>query len=83
MMLPRELIHDRDRICGAIVTRRLRAMGIRCGSALARDPMLERNATKRLKGKVQMNDAYLGGERPGRLRRDQNYPHAISPSEIS
>ena len=27
--------------------------------------MLERNATKRLKGKVQMDDAYLGGERPG------------------
>jgi len=27
--------------------------------------MLERNATKRLKGKVQMDDAYLGGERAG------------------
>jgi len=27
--------------------------------------MLERNATKRLKGKVQMDDAYLGGERSG------------------
>ena len=27
--------------------------------------MLERNATKRLKGKIQMDDAYLGGERPG------------------
>jgi transposase InsO family protein len=26
---PRYLIHDRDRICGAVVTRRLRAMGIR------------------------------------------------------
>lgn len=27
--------------------------------------MLERNATKRLKGKVQMDDAYLGGARAG------------------
>ncbi|MCC3246294.1 IS1595 family transposase [Methylocystis sp. WRRC1] len=27
--------------------------------------MLERNAKKRLKGKVQMDDAYLGGERAG------------------
>jgi len=27
--------------------------------------MLERNATKRLKGTVQMDDAYLGGERAG------------------
>ena len=27
--------------------------------------MLERNATKRLKGKIQMDDAYLGGERSG------------------
>jgi len=27
--------------------------------------MLERNAAKRLKGKVQMDDAYLGGERSG------------------
>ena len=27
--------------------------------------MVERNATKRLKGKVQMDDAYLGGERSG------------------
>src|SRR3974390_2695490 len=27
--------------------------------------MVERNATKRLKGKVQMDDAYLGGERAG------------------
>ncbi len=31
--------------------------------------MLERNPTKRLKGKVQMDDAYLGGERPGRHGR--------------
>ncbi len=31
--------------------------------------MLERNATKRLKGKVQMDDAYLGGERAGRPGR--------------
>ncbi|MBM3562389.1 MAG: IS1595 family transposase [Alphaproteobacteria bacterium] len=31
--------------------------------------MLERNATKRLKGKVQMDDAYVGGERPGRRGR--------------
>ncbi|MGB5086594.1 MAG: IS1595 family transposase, partial [Methylocystis silviterrae] len=31
--------------------------------------MLERNATKRLKGKVQMDDAYLGGERPGPVGR--------------
>jgi len=30
--------------------------------------MLERNATKRLKGKVQMDDAYLGGERSGSYR---------------
>jgi transposase-like protein len=27
--------------------------------------MMERNAAKRLKGEVQMDDAYLGGERPG------------------
>jgi hypothetical protein len=27
--------------------------------------MLERNAAKRLKGRVQMDDAYLGGERSG------------------
>ena len=27
--------------------------------------MIERNAAKRLKGEVQMDDAYLGGERPG------------------
>jgi len=27
--------------------------------------MIERNATKRLKGKIQMDDAYLGGERSG------------------
>lgn len=27
--------------------------------------MPERNAAKRLKGKVQMDDAYLGGERSG------------------
>ncbi|ATQ67844.1 MULTISPECIES: IS1595 family transposase [Methylosinus] len=31
--------------------------------------MLERNATKRLKGKVQMDDAYLGGERSGAVGR--------------
>ena len=31
--------------------------------------MLERNATKLLKGKVQMDDAYLGGERSGRRGR--------------
>ena len=31
--------------------------------------MLERNATKRLKGKVQMDDAYIGGVRPGRRGR--------------
>lgn len=31
--------------------------------------MLERNATKRLKGKVQIDDAYLGGERSGRRGR--------------
>jgi len=31
--------------------------------------MLERNATKRLKGKVQMDDAYLGGERSGPVGR--------------
>jgi len=36
---------------------------------LAQQVMLERNATKRLKGKVQMDDAYLGGERPGRPGR--------------
>jgi len=31
--------------------------------------MLERNAKKRLKGKVQMDDAYLGGERSGSVGR--------------
>lgn len=31
--------------------------------------MLERNAKKRLKGKVQMDDAYLGGEREGSVGR--------------
>jgi transposase-like protein len=31
--------------------------------------MLERNATKRLHGKVQMDDAYLGGERSGAVGR--------------
>jgi len=31
--------------------------------------MLERNATKRLKGRVEMDDAYLGGERSGRPGR--------------
>jgi transposase-like protein len=31
--------------------------------------MLERNAMQRLKGKVQMDDAYLGGARPGPVGR--------------
>jgi transposase-like protein len=31
--------------------------------------MLERNASKKLKGKVQMDDAYIGGERAGRPGR--------------
>jgi transposase-like protein len=31
--------------------------------------MLERNASKRLKGKVQMDDAYIGGAHPGRRGR--------------
>lgn len=31
--------------------------------------MIERNATKRLKGQVQMDDAYIGGARPGRRGR--------------
>ena len=31
--------------------------------------MLERNASKKLKGKVQMDDAYIGGQRPGRPGR--------------
>lgn len=31
--------------------------------------MLERNATKRLSGKAPMDDAYVGGERPGRRGR--------------
>ena len=31
--------------------------------------MIERNATKRLTGKVQMDDAYMGGARPGRRGR--------------
>ena len=31
--------------------------------------MIEHNASKRLKGKVQMDDAYLGGVRPGRRGR--------------
>jgi ribosomal protein L37AE/L43A len=46
--------------------------------------MLERNATKRLEGKIQMDDAYLGGERPGRKgrprnRRPLNRTHALPP----
>jgi len=31
--------------------------------------MLERNASKKLKGRVQMDDAYIGGQRPGRPGR--------------
>jgi transposase-like protein len=31
--------------------------------------MIERNAKRRLKGKVQMDDAYMGGARPGRRGR--------------
>ncbi len=31
--------------------------------------MIERNAAKRLKGEVQMDDAYIGGSRPGRCGR--------------
>ena len=31
--------------------------------------MLERNASKKLKGEVQMDDAYIGGQRPGRPGR--------------
>lgn len=31
--------------------------------------MIERNQTRRLKGKVQMDDAYIGGVRPGRRGR--------------
>jgi transposase-like protein len=31
--------------------------------------MMERNAKRRLKGKVQMDDAYMGGARPGRRGR--------------
>ena len=31
--------------------------------------MFERNATKRLTGKVQMDDSYMGGSRPGRRGR--------------
>jgi hypothetical protein len=31
--------------------------------------MLERNASKKLKGKVQMDEAYIGGQRPGRPGR--------------
>ena len=32
--------------------------------------MMERNASKRLKGDVQMDDAYLGGQRPGAYGRE-------------
>ncbi|TCS99324.1 IS1595 family transposase [Aquabacter spiritensis] len=31
--------------------------------------MLERNASARLKGRIEMDDAYIGGERPGRHGR--------------
>jgi transposase-like protein len=31
--------------------------------------MLERNASKKLQGRVQMDDAYIGGQRPGRPGR--------------
>jgi hypothetical protein len=30
--------------------------------------MIERNASKRLEGEVQMDDAYIGGQRAGRRR---------------
>jgi transposase-like protein len=42
--------------------------------------MLERNAAKRLKGEVQMDDAYLGGERPGAYGREGKAPFLAAVS---
>ena len=42
--------------------------------------MLERNTDKRLKGDVQMDDAYLGGERPGAYGREGKTPFLAAVS---
>ena len=42
--------------------------------------MMERNAAKRLKGDVQMDDAYLGGERPGAYGREGKAPFLAAVS---
>ena len=42
--------------------------------------MMERNAAKRLKGEVQMDDAYLGGERPGAYGREGKTPFLAAVS---
>ena len=42
--------------------------------------MMERNAAKRLKGEVQMDDAYLGGEHPGAYGREGKTPFLAAVS---
>ena len=42
--------------------------------------MMERNAARRLKGEVQMDDAYLGGERPGAYGREGKAPFLAAVS---
>ena len=42
--------------------------------------MMERNASKRLKGDVQMDDAYLGGQRPGAYGREGKAPFLAAVS---
>ena len=42
--------------------------------------MIERNAAKRLKGEVQMDDAYLGGQRPGEYGREGKTPFLAAVS---
>jgi transposase-like protein len=42
--------------------------------------MMERNASKRLKGDVQMDDAYLGGQHPGEYGREGKTPFLAAVS---
>jgi transposase-like protein len=42
--------------------------------------MMERNASKRLKGDVQMDDAYLGGQHPGAYGREGKTPFLAAVS---
>lgn len=42
--------------------------------------MIERNAAKRLQGEVQMDDAYLGGQRPGAYGREGKTPFLAAVS---